>query len=322
VSIKTATSETINEATTLLRNGECVVIPTETVYGLAADATNGAAVAKIFEIKGRPTFNPLISHFYSVDHLQEFVDLNDDAKLLAGAFWAGAMTLIVNRRANCKISDVTCAGLETVAVRIPSHPTAQKIIKAAGVPLAAPSANASGEVSPTSATHVADSLGDKAPLIIADGSSEIGLESTVIDVTGNKAVILRHGSITADKISDVLGYDVTYSDGHDEKKPKSPGQLLKHYAPSTPVRLKAYDVVEGEALLAFGSTKFMPTDKISETHVINLSDNGDLYEAASKLFASLRALDKKGATTIAVMDIPNEGIGLAINDRLQRATEK
>lgn len=322
VTIKTVTAESLSEAAALLKGGECVVIPTETVYGLAADATNGGAVSKIFELKGRPAFNPLISHFYSVDHLQQFVDLNDDAKILASAFWSGPMTLILNRRSDCMISDVTCAGLNTVAVRIPSHPTARKIIQGAGVPLAAPSANKSGEPSPTNAKHAADSLGDNAPLIIADGACEIGLESTVIDLSGDRAVILRHGAVTADQVSDALGYDVSYSDGHDASAPKSPGQLLKHYAPSTPVRLKAYDVYAGEVLLAFGSTKFMPMDKIANDRVINLSETGDLYEAASNLFASLRNLDKKGASCIAVMDIPNQGIGIAINDRLNRATER
>lgn len=321
VTIKSATDQTIAEAAALIKNGDGVVIPTETVYGLGADATNGKAVARIFEIKGRPHFNPLISHFHSLDHLRDYVDLPHDAEKLADAFWPGPMTLIVKRRANCMISDVTTAGLDTVAVRIPSHATARKIIDSANVPVAAPSANKSGEPSPTNATDVADSLGDLASLIIADGASAIGLESTVIDVTGDRAVILRHGSITAEDVTDVLGYDVEYSAGDDPNKPKSPGQVLKHYAPVTPIRLRAYDVKEGEALLAFGSTKFMPVDKAVEHGVINLSETGDLYEAASNLFSSLRKLDKTGARCIAVMDVPNIGIGIAINDRLSRATE-
>lgn len=320
--IKTATPESLSLAAKALQEGELVAIPTETVYGLAADATNGTAVSKIFETKGRPSFNPLISHFHSIAHARDYVDLNDTAKQLADAFWPGPMTLIVPRRADCRISDLTCAGLDTTAIRVPSHPTARAIIKSADRPLAAPSANKSGEPSPTNAMDVAESLGDNAPLIIADGSSDIGLESTVIDVTGDRAVILRHGSITADDIADVLGYDVMFSDGTDTNKPKSPGQVLKHYAPQTPVRLKAFDVNTDEALLAFGSTKFMPVDKLSDHRLINLSENGDLYEAASNLFASLRKLDKTGASTIAVMDIPNTGIGIAINDRLKRATER
>jgi L-threonylcarbamoyladenylate synthase len=322
VTIKTATPASINEAADILKCGGLVVVPTETVYGLAADATDGKAVSKIFETKGRPSFNPLISHFHAIDHLLNYVDLNETARVLADAFWPGAMTLIVNRRANCKISDVTCAGLDTVAVRIPSHPTAQKIIKIAGKPLAAPSANKSGEPSPTNAMHAAESLGKNAPLIIADGACTIGLESTVIDVTGDAPVILRHGSITVEDIESALGKSIEiYSDDATEK-PKSPGMVLKHYAPRTPVRLKAYDLKEGESLLAFGSTKFMPMDKIPENHVMNLSEKGDLYEAASNLFAFLRNLDKKNTQCIAVMDIPNTGIGIAINDRLTRAAER
>ncbi len=318
MTIKSVSDIVIAEGAEIIKSGHCVVIPTETVYGLAADATNGQAVARIFEIKDRPTFNPLISHFHSLGHLQDYVALNETAKKLSSAFWPGAMTLILKRSKNCKISDLTCAGLDTIAVRIPSHPTAQKIIKAAGVPLAAPSANKSGEVSPTSATHVADSLGDKSPLIIADGSSKIGLESTVIDCTGDQAIIARMGAITPQDCEAVLGYVPKISDTNDEK-PVSPGQLLKHYAPCTPVRLKAYDVQQGEALLAFGSTKFMPVDRAVK--VMNLSDDGDLHQAASNLFSYLRQLDKVEAKAIAVMDIPNQGIGLAINDRLQRAAQ-
>lgn len=319
MTIKSTSSDVIAKGVQLLQNGECVVIPTETVYGLAADATNAHAVTKIFEIKGRPTFNPLISHFYSLNHVMDYVDLNDDARALASAFWPGAMTLIVNRQANCQLSDLTTAGLETMAVRVPSQPTAQKIIKTAGVPLAAPSANKSGEVSPTTATHVAESLGDKAPLIIADGACDVGLESTVIDCTGDKAIILRPGAITADQCSDVLGYDVDIDLGDKGVDVKSPGQLLKHYAPRTPVRLKAYDVHDHESLLAFGSIKFMPADKAIQ--VLNLSEDGDLNEAASNLFSYLRRLDQSGAKSIAVMDIPKNGIGVAINDRLSRAAQ-
>ncbi len=318
MTIKSVTDDVILEAAEILKSGGCIAIPTETVYGLAADATNGHAVAKIFDIKGRPSFNPLISHFHNIKQLNDFVELNDNSKLLSSAFWPGPMTLIVNRKQDCKISDITTAGLNTIAVRIPSHPTAQKIIKAAGVPLAAPSANRSGEVSPTSAIHVAESLGDKSPLIIADGSCAIGLESTVIDCTGNTPIILRPGAITADQVSDVLGFHIETDLGsHDT--PKSPGQLLKHYAPNTSVRLKAYDVNEGDALLAFGSTKFIDVDKAIE--VLNLSEDGDLFEAASNLFSYMRRLDQTGAKTIAVMDIPTTGIGLAINDRLKRAAE-
>ena len=319
MTVKSVSSNVIAEGVVLLKNGECVVIPTETVYGLAADTTNGKAVAKIFDIKGRPTFNPLISHFHNVSHLSEYIELNEFLKKLSTAFWPGPMTLIVNRKQGCKISDMTTAGLDTIAVRIPSHPTAQKIIKAAGVPLAAPSANRSGEVSPTSATHVAHSLGDKAPLIIADGSCTIGLESTVIDVTGDVPIVLRPGAITTEQISEALGCEIVIDLGDKGDDVKSPGQLLKHYAPNTPVRLKAFDIHDDEVLLAFGSTKFMPVD--NAVQVLNLSESGDLFEAASNLFDYLRRLDMTGAKSIAVMDIPKNGIGLAINDRLKRASE-
>lgn len=322
MTIKTVTTDSIAEATTLLQNGECVAIPTETVYGLAANALNGQAVSKIFAIKNRPNFNPLITHFSTLDMVKDYVDLNNEAAKLTTSFWPGPMTLIVKRRVNCKLCDAVTAGLDTVAIRIPNHKTAQDIITACAFPLAAPSANTSGEISPTSAADVAESLGDKVKLIIADGSSAVGLESTVIDTTGDKITILRPGAITADQIKDVIGYDIAHDDGQNTDTPKSPGQLLKHYAPNLPVRLKAYDLNEGDALLAFGSTKFMPTSKINDRHILNLSETGDLYEAASHLFAYLRKLDKSGASAIAVMDIPNTGIGLAINDRLKRAAQK
>lgn len=320
MTIKQATPESIAQAAEILKKGDCVVIPTETVYGLAADATNGKAVAKIFDIKGRPTFNPLICHFRNLKQIIEYIELNEESKKMAAAFWPGPMTLIVNRKHDCSISDVATAGLPTVAIRIPAHPTAQKIIAAAGFPLAAPSANTSGEISPTNALHVVESLGDKCPLVIADGQSKIGLESTVIDMTGERAVILRPGAITVDDCAEVLGYDVEI-DVANHDAPKSPGQLLKHYAPKTPVRLKAYDIHAGEALLAFGSTKFMAISKIPDTHILNLSADGDLFEAASNLFSYMRRLDALNANNIAVMDIPNIGIGLAINDRLKRAAE-
>lgn len=320
MTIKSVTEQNIQEAATTLKNGDCVAIPTETVYGLAADATNENAIEKIFKIKGRPSFNPLISHFYNIQQLNEYVELNETAKILSSAFWPGAMTLILHRKNECKISDRACAGLDTIAVRIPSHPTAQKIIKAANVPLAAPSANKSGGVSPTSAIDVSNSLQNDSLLIIADGASKIGLESAVIDVTGDKAIILRPGAVTQDQCSDVLGYQVEVDLGsHDT--PKSPGQLLKHYAPTKAVRLQAYDINDDEALLAFGSIKFMPTSKLPDHRVLNLSETGDLFEAASNLFSYLSRLDQTDAKSIAVMDIPKNGIGLAINDRLQRAAE-
>lgn len=323
--IKAVSDRSLSEAVAILRGGGIVAFPTETVYGLGADATDGKAVSKIFEAKKRPEFNPLISHFHSLDHLGEYVDLDDESLKLAMAFWPGPMTLIVPRRAGCRISDLTTSGLDTVAVRIPAHKTARKLIEAAGLPLAAPSANLSGEISPTAAQHVYDSLGDTVSLILADGAAAVGLESTVIDMADGKAVILRPGAVTAEQIADVLGYNVAYDDGTKTDKPKSPGQLLRHYAPRLAVRLRAYDVAPDEALLAFGSVKFMGIKgggKIADLpagRVLNLSEKGDLYEAAGNLFSCLRRLDQTGAAGIAVMDIPAQGIGIAINDRLRRA---
>jgi L-threonylcarbamoyladenylate synthase len=320
--IKAVSDAAIKEAVNLLKHNQCVAIPTETVYGLAANALKDEAIKQIYAIKKRPSFNPLISHFSSLAMAQSYVELEGDALTLAQNFWPGPLTLIVTRNSDCKVSDLVTASLNTIAVRVPSHPTARRIIEGCGFPLAAPSANSSGEVSPTAAAHVAESLGDDAPLIIADGVSQIGLESTVIDCTGERAVILRPGSITQEDCAATLGYDVQIHNGHADNKPKSPGQLLKHYAPQTPVRLKAYDVKDGEALLAFGSTKFMNVKDIASNRIINLSETGDLYEAAANLYSALRTLDKSGASTIAVMDIPAQNIGIAINDRLKRAAEK
>jgi L-threonylcarbamoyladenylate synthase len=301
------------DSTRALIEGNCVVIPTETVYGLAANALNSTAVSKIFKIKKRPKINPLIVHFNSLVQLNEYVDLSDEAMILAQNFWPGPMTLIVQRRHKCKFPDIVTAGLSTIAVRIPSHPVAQKIIAAADIPLAAPSANLSGEPSPTNALDVAASLGDSAPLIIADGSAQIGLESTVIDVSHDHAVILRPGAITIEDVSNILDYTVQYDDGKScLEKPKSPGQLLKHYAPNTQMRLRAIDVKNGESL-------FMNTHDIDQNHILNLSETGDLEEAAHNLFNYIRRLDKMGTNCIAVMDVPYNGIGVAINERISRA---
>lgn len=325
MTIKAVTPETLDEAAALLLSGHVVAFPTETVYGLGGDATNAASVSKIFEVKKRPEINPLISHFHSLDHVYDYVDLTDEAIKLADAFWPGPMTLIVKRRPDCRISDVTTAGLSTVAIRVPAHKVARTLIEKCGVPLAAPSANASGEISPTTPQHVFQSLRESVPLILADGATEVGLESTVIDMSGDKAVVLRPGAITTDQIADILGYDIVIDDGSETDKPKSPGQLLRHYAPDTQLRLRAIDVERDEALLAFGSTKFMGIrgggriDDLPQGRVLNLSEKGDLYEAAGNLFSYLRRLDQSDAAGIAAMDIPMQGIGIAINDRLKRA---
>jgi L-threonylcarbamoyladenylate synthase len=281
---------------------------------------------KIYEAKGRPSFNPLISHGASLDMLLGEAEFNDRALSLADKFWPGPLTMILPRSKTGKISDLACAGLSTVALRIPAHKIALELIAAVGVPIAAPSANASGTLSPTAPHHVLSSLGGKVPIILADGSTQFGLESTVVDLSGTDVVIVRAGAITAEDISDCLDCPVTY-ELEATDKPRSPGQLLRHYAPNKPIRLRAVDVEQGEALLAFGSTKFMgirgggKASDIQNDLKINLSETGDLLEAAANLFSYLRILDASNATRIVVMDIPNVGIGIAINDRLKRAAE-
>ena len=319
--IKTANSKTIAEAAAILRDGGLVGIPTETVYGLAADATQGAAVARIFEAKGRPGFNPLIIHVCGIEQAGEYVEVNELARAAAHHFWPGPLTMILPKKAGCSISELASAGLETLAVRAPSHPVARDLIREVGVPLAAPSANKSGTLSPTTAAHVQNSLGDQVDMILAAGACKIGLESSVLDLRGEAPLVLRPGGITAEEIEDVLGCDVKYASG-DPDAPKSPGQLLKHYAPCAKLRLNAIDVDEGEALLAFGATKFMVPSDFPEHRLRNLSETKDLFEAAANLFAMLQALDQSGVKSIAVMNIPETGIGIAINDRLRRAAQK
>ncbi|MBX2834699.1 MAG: threonylcarbamoyl-AMP synthase [Micavibrio sp.] len=325
--IKAVSPKTISEAAQILRDGGLVGMPTETVYGLAANALDDQAVAKIFEAKGRPSFNPLIIHVENLDMAARYVEVNEWAKALAHSFWPGPLTLILPRREGCGISDLVSAGLETLAVRVPSHPAALSLIRESGLPLAAPSANKSGTLSPTTPAHVAVSLGDKVDFILAGGACSVGLESTVVDLSGLAPLILRPGAICAQELGKALGADVAYDAG-DKERPKSPGILLKHYAPNTPLRLNAVDVEEGEALLAFGSIKFMGIKSgghakdMPDGYLLNLSENGDLYDAASNLFSMLKSLDEAGAERIAIMSVPSEGIGRAINDRLSRAAEK
>lgn len=321
--IKTASAQSINEAAERLRGGDLVVIPTETVYGLGANALDGKAVAKIFEAKNRPSFNPLIVHVADKHEAEKYAVMDDRAKAVAAQFWPGPLTIVLPRKMDSGISDLVSAGLPTIAIRVPAHLTARQLLKNAGIPVAAPSANASGEPSATTPQHVVDSLGDRAPFILADGACKVGLESTVLDLTGATPAILRPGAISAEDLEPVIGA-VAYEHSETEK-PKSPGMLLKHYAPKTPVRLRAVDVEKGEALLAFGSTKFMGVrdggfaKDLPEDSFRNLSESGDLHEAAANLFSHLRALDKPEHSAIAVMDIPKTGVGVAIWDRLERA---
>ena len=324
-SILALNPDSILMAATVLKEGGLIGMPTETVYGLAANACDGQAVAKIFEAKGRPKFNPLIVHVSDLEEVEQFAELKEQDQIIAQKFWPGPLTLILKRKEGGYLSELVSAGLPTVAVRIPAHKGARDLIQACGFPLAAPSANKSGTLSPTTAVHVAQGLGDKVELILADGSCTVGLESTVVDCTGDTPYILRPGAITAEEISEVLGIDLRHDLGEDQQDIKSPGQLLKHYAPSIPVRLNAIDLEEGEALLSFGSTKFMgvkngtAADDLPDDMVRHLSKNEDLYEAASNLFAMLRELDKPAHKGIAIMNIPDQGIGIAINDRLKRA---
>lgn len=325
--IQTANADSIARAAKLLRDGGLVAIPTETVYGLGANALDGQAVARIYEAKGRPQFNPLIVHVSDLAAAEKLVVFNDKARAVANHFWPGPLTMILPRRDDCPVSELCSAGLPTLAVRVPSHKIAQQLLQEAGVPVAAPSANRSGHISPTTPQHVAESLGDRVDMIVAGGACDVGLESTVLDVSGEGPVVLRPGGITSDEIAALLECDVPYDLG-DHDVPKSPGQLLKHYAPSIPVRLNAVDLAPGEALLAFGNTKFMgirgggAASSLPDTAIRNLSESGDLYEAAANLFAMLHALDRPEHKSIAVMNIPDTGLGIAINDRLRRAANQ
>jgi L-threonylcarbamoyladenylate synthase len=304
---------TVDKAVSLWRVGKLVAIPTETVYGLAADATNAHAVAGIYALKSRPQFNPLIVHVTGAPMAKRYVQWNAHAEMLSTKFWPGPLTLVLKRTQNCPISDLVSAGGDTLAVRCPAHPIAQQLLAAFDGALAAPSANRSGRVSPTMAAHVQSEFGGDV-LVIDGGACEVGLESTVIDLTGSTPAILRPGSITRAMIEEVLSAQPSLvSDSSPLATLKSPGQLASHYAPGIPVRLNAREVKSDEALLAFGT----PITGAAKT--LNLSPNSDLIEAAANLFAHLRALDDARFRAIAVMPIPHDGIGEAINDRLSRA---
>ncbi len=303
------------EAARLIRAGELVAFPTETVYGLGGDATNERAVARIFEAKGRPQFNPLITHVPGTTEAKALVRWNDLAERLAGRFWPGPLTLVLPRAAASPIALLVTAGLDSVAIRAPDHPLAQALLRAAGRPIAAPSANRSGAVSPTRADHVAESLGDRVPLILDGGPCAVGVESTVLDLTTSPPTMLRPGGVTREAIEAEIGpIALSAALPAGDAARKSPGQLESHYAPSCPVRLAATAVGPGEALLAFG-----PHPLTGARQTLNLSAAGDLAEAAANLFAHLRALDRPDIDRIAVMPIPETGLGLAINDRLRRA---
>ncbi len=309
-----ATPENIEKAGRLIRAGRLVAFPTETVYGLGADATRGRAVAAIFAAKGRPRFNPLIVHVPDRAAAEALARMGPEARRLAEAFWPGPLTLVLPARPGNGIADLATAGLTTIALRVPSHPVALALLEAAGRPVAAPSANRSGHVSPTRAEHVLADLGDRIALILDAGPTPLGVESSVLDLTGDAPALLRPGAVPRAEIEAVLDAPLPSPSGKAGKRPSSPGLLARHYAPRTPLRLDAHEVRPGEALLAFG-----PAPLPHEGPMINLSPAGDLTEAATRLFAALRSLDAEGARAIAVMPIPEAGLGEAINDRLRRA---
>jgi L-threonylcarbamoyladenylate synthase len=307
-----ANRDAIAAGARVLSQGGLVAFPTETVYGLGADATNGAAVARLYAAKGRPRFNPLIAHVANANAALALARFSDEAKLLAGVFWPGPLTLVLPKADGCPVSELATAGLDSVAVRVPDHPIARDLLKAFGKPVVAPSANQSGHISPTLAEHVRHDLDGRIDLIIDGGPASVGVESTIVAFLEHPT-LLRPGGLPRDAIERVLGYDLADAEPS-EGAPLAPGMLASHYAPKSPLRLNAVAVNAGEALLAFGDA--IPDGASS---VLNLSASGDLVEAAANLFSYLRALDSSGAPGIAVMPIPNEDLGEAINDRLARA---
>lgn len=309
----TPSQEEIARAAAALRAGDLVAFPTETVYGLGADATNDRAVAAIFTTKGRPRFNPLIIHAPNFTAAQQYGQFANKAAQLARTFWPGPLTLVVPQQPDAGISDLVTTGLDTIAIRIPSHPVAQALLTQTGRPVAAPSANRSGRVSATSASHVRTDFEDTGLIVLDAGPTQHGLESTIIDASGDELVLLRPGAITAEMILAATGLRVVERT-KPAARPNAPGQLESHYAPHAQVRLNISAPKPGEALLAFGAD-VPPHDG----PMINLSESGDTTEAAINLFAALRTLDVTGCETIAVMPIPQTSLGAAINDRLRRA---
>ena len=306
-----ASPAALAEAGRILRGQGLVAFPTETVYGLGADATSGAAVAKIYLAKERPQFNPLIAHCLDQASAERFGLFDENAKKLATAFWPGPLTLVVPARENCAVSDLARAGLSSVALRVPAHPVAQALLREAGVPIAAPSANRSGRVSPTHAGHVMGDLDQRIDMVIDGGPCDVGVESTIVSCLDGQVTLLRPGGLARDEIERVLRRKL---DAREGDAINAPGLLASHYAPKAQMRLDAIEVSKEEAILDFGG-RFADVQQAS----FDLSPKGDLKEAAANLFAFLRALDATGAEVIAVAPIPHEGLGEAIRDRLQRA---
>jgi L-threonylcarbamoyladenylate synthase len=308
----------IAQAADRLAAGGLVAFPTETVYGLGADATNGAAIARLYAAKGRPSFNPLIAHVVDRAAAGRLGRFDSSAERLAEAFWPGPLTLVLPKAAGCAAAALATAELDTIAVRIPSHPVARDLIAALGRPVVAPSANRSGHVSPTTADHVIADLGAHIDIVLDGGATMVGVESTILACLGGTPVLLRPGGLAREDIERVLGAPVAMPNRRAAggEAPLAPGMLASHYAPRARLRLNAERVHEGEALLAFGAP---PVAAETAPTVLNLSARGDLEEAAANLFSHLRALDASGARVIAVAPIPAEGLGEAINDRLARA---
>ena len=309
--------EGLSAACRILAQGGLVAFPTETVYGLGADATRAEAAARIYAAKGRPSFNPLIAHVADLASAEREGVIAGAAGALARAFWPGPLTLVVPVQPGGSVSELSRAGLASVGLRVPSHPVALALLRAFGRPVAAPSANRSGHVSPTSADHVLADLDGVIDAVIDAGATPVGIESTIAGCDGDDIYLLRPGSITRAELAAVAGRAVLDAAADDADAPRAPGRLSAHYAPRTPVRINASRVFAGEALLAFG--RELPQDATKACMTINLSETGDMREAASRLYDALRGLDACGATAIAIARIPDQGLGEAIADRISRA---
>jgi L-threonylcarbamoyladenylate synthase len=317
--IAQANPETTSEAVALLAAGELVAFPTETVYGLGADATNDSAVAKLYAAKERPSFNPLIAHVADLAAARRLAQFDADALKLVEALWPGPLTLVLPKLHGCPVGQLATAGLDTIAVRVPNHPVARDILAAFSKPVVAPSANRSGHVSPTTAQHVQADLAGRVALIVDDGAAPLGVESTILACLGRTA-LLRPGAIPRSAVERLLGRgiaDAIVADAGDGRRPVAPGMLSSHYAPRAALRMNAVTVAPGEMLLAFGP--ILPQDAGNAPTILNLSSRGDLVEAAANLFNYLRVLDVSGTSSIAVMPVPDEDLGEAINDRLRHA---
>jgi L-threonylcarbamoyladenylate synthase len=315
-----ANPEAIAEAARCLTGGGLVAFPTETVYGLGADAGNAIAVARLYDAKGRPAFNPLIAHVPDAAAARRLARFDAAAERLAGALWPGPLTLVLPKSAICPVAELATAGLDSIAVRVPDHLVARDLLRAFGRPIVAPSANRAGHVSPTTAAHVLADLRGRIDLIVDGGPTPVGVESTIVACLG-EPVLLRPGGLAREAIERALGHPLAEhplaAPADEGEAPLAPGQLASHYAPRASLRLGAQSVADGEALLAFGPA--LPAGAENAARMLNLSPRGDLIEAAANLFSHLRALDAAGARAIAVMPVPHHGLGEAINDRLMRA---